>query len=352
MIKTIYLDDNRNYRSDNLIIGKTYENEATRLLFVLDEEMYDKDFYLEFEKPDGTKFSTPRLESKSEVLGDGTTLEITIIKIVEYAIPNSLLDIAGDLKAEVVLRKDDTVFKTYTMKFTILNSINAGEAIPEQYPDIVREIQKIIDSGGVSSDYNTLENKPIAYITGTDETPIYLNQLATGKYIIDGLYMPYKDADISSTGNNTYIEVETTDTEVYLTLSDIVNNNKEHYQIAIDSSTYIRNVISYNNIKHKETITTNSRTTTSTTLQDQVSYQTSGEQTRITLKFPSERDVGFRCWYVFKTGDEVPTFTCDYDIKWHGDGGTDNEFVISTNKYYTIEFWQDVNTFNAEVREV
>lgn len=345
----IKLNSNRIIDCESMIIGKTYENEATTLMYELKgEELLTKDFYIEFEKPDGTKISTSKLEIEIR--------EDEIIKtegIVKYSIPNSLLDLKGTLKVEAVLRNSEgLVWKSYTQKFEILESINASEAIPEQYPDIIGEIQKIINSGGGTSDYNNLENKPITYITGTDETPLYLNQLATGKYIINGLYMPYENADISSTGNNTYIEVETTETEVYVLLNDILNNNKEHYQIAIDSSSYIRNVISYNNIKYKETITTNSRTTTSTTLQDQVNYQTSGKQTRITLKFPTEREVGFRCWYVFRTGDEIPTFTCDYDIKWHGDGVTDNEFIISANKCYTIEFWQDVNTFNAEVREV
>lgn len=142
----IYLNNDRNYSCSNLIIGKTYENEATKLWFMLDEKMYDKDFYLEFEKVDGTKFSTPKLEIQEEVIEEvleGVT-GLTI-KYVEYAIPNSLLDIAGDLKVEVVLRKDGTVFKTYTIKFTILNSINASENMPEEYPDFISEAQKVLD---------------------------------------------------------------------------------------------------------------------------------------------------------------------------------------------------------------
>lgn len=142
----IYLNKNRTYSCDNLIIGKTYENEATKLWFMLDEEMYDKDFYLEFEKIDGAKFSTPKLEILEEYLTeeDGGTIGITI-KYVEYAIPNSLLDVPGDLKVEAILRKNGTVFKTYTMKFTVLNSINASEDMPEEYPDFISEAQKVLD---------------------------------------------------------------------------------------------------------------------------------------------------------------------------------------------------------------
>ena len=169
MIIKINLKDNREVLYKNKIIGKTFENEATILHFELDEEMVDKDFYIDFEKIDGTKISTPRLEIENN--------------FVKYAIPNSLLDLKGELNAEVVLRKDGVVFKTYTMNFTILDSINATNKIPSQYPDFVSEAQKILDiietngkgnmylsddgtykkvsgSGSGTSDYNELENKP------------------------------------------------------------------------------------------------------------------------------------------------------------------------------------------------
>lgn len=127
----IQLNDDRTIKCDKTIIGKTLENKATILHFTLAEEMIDKDFYIEFEKPDGAKVSTPKLEIKD--------------KEVEYAIPNSLLDIKGNLKTEVVLRKDGVVFKTYTITFNILNSINATEEIAEQFPDFITDAQKVID---------------------------------------------------------------------------------------------------------------------------------------------------------------------------------------------------------------
>lgn len=174
----ISLNSNRETKYKNKIIGKTYENEATILHFELDEEMIDKDFYIEFEKPDGTKYSTSKLDIKTPI----ETEEI-VTHYVEYAIPNSLLDLKGDIKTEVVLRKDGVVFKTYTMKFTILESINATDEMKEKYPDFVSETQKVIDlieidgngssylsndgtykslqeiAGGVS-DYEQLNNKP------------------------------------------------------------------------------------------------------------------------------------------------------------------------------------------------
>lgn len=177
MIINIFLKNNRSYKCDETILGKTFENNATILRFHLTNEMADKNFYIEFEKDNGEKLSTPKLniESFGEELG----------YYVNYPVPNSLLNVKGSLKAEVVLR-DDTqrVFKSYKLKFTILDSINATNEIAEQFPDFVSETQKVLDiietdgtgnmylandgtykrvSGGSGSgtyDYSELENKP------------------------------------------------------------------------------------------------------------------------------------------------------------------------------------------------
>lgn len=178
----IKLYDDRTMLCSNEIIGKTYENEATILHFDLTKEMADKDFYLEFEKPDGLKFSSPKLKVQTPA-----ETEEVVTYYVEYAIPNSLLDIKGTLKCEVVLRKNGKVFKTYTKKFNILNSINASEEVAAEYPDFISDAQKVIDEfkeeivkadvivsdgGGnkylsddgtykeLSKDYKGLDNKP------------------------------------------------------------------------------------------------------------------------------------------------------------------------------------------------
>lgn len=371
-MKTIItLNDNREVKCSSTIIGKTYENEATVLHFDLTEKMTDKDFYLDFEKPDGTKFSTPRLDVITATNYIDKEPMLTV-NYVEYAIPNSLLDIKGDLKCEVVLRKDGVVFKTYTIKFNILNSINASEEVPEQYPDFVSEAQKVIDlvktdgtgkmylsddgtykeiSGG-TQDYNKLENAPIKYITGTEETPIYFNGLETGLYILNGVTQPYKDADLTGNAVNVFTQVLKLEEYISLTYDDLTNNEIEYFKVMIDGSSYESKAYNLNDLKPRENIITSSRTTISTRLYDNYNYQVSSVPTRILLNFDEDRTVGFRCTFVFKTGDTAPKFQCDYDIKWHGDSVVDNVFTINTNKSYTIEFWQDVNCFNANVREV
>lgn len=364
----IKLSNDRRIECSSSIIGKTYENEATILKFNLIGEMIDKNFYIEFEKPDGTKLVTPKLEVKLD--------ESEIIKThgtVEYAIPNSLLDMIGELKMEVVLRNDDgLVFKTFTYTFNILNSINASEEIPEAYPDFVSEAQKVMDliktegkgdlylsddgtykeiSSGIQ-DYNKLKNIPIKYLTGTKETPIYFNSLETGLYILNGVTQPYKDADIIGNAVNVFVQVLKLEEYISLMYDDLTNNEIEYFKVMIDGSSYESKVYNLNDLKPRENIITSSRTTISTKLYDNYNYQVSSIPTRILLNFDENRTVGFRCVFVFKTGDTVPKFQCDYDIKWHGDSIENNAFTINPNKSYTIEFWQDVNCFNANVREV
>lgn len=209
---------------------------------------------------------------------------------------------------------------------------------------------KLISTG--TSDYNDLINRPIEYLTGTEELPVYFNELDTGKYILNGKSQPYEGADITIYANNFLIEVEKTDTEVNVSFDNASINSKEYYNVLIDGSAYNHSSILYGELKQKEKIITNSRTLVSATINDNQSYQISSDPSRITISFPNEREVGFRCWLVFKTDDSLPTFTCNYDIKWHGDSVVDNIFTMNVNKSYTIEFWQDVNNFNAEVREV
>lgn len=57
----ITLDDFKKVTANSDAIGKTFENKAVILCFHLTEKMLSKDFYLDIEKPDGTKFRTKKL---------------------------------------------------------------------------------------------------------------------------------------------------------------------------------------------------------------------------------------------------------------------------------------------------
>lgn len=156
MVIDIKLFNDRRLEYYEKIIGKTLENETTTLKFNLTEEMKDKDFYIEFETPSGDKYSTAPLPIIEDEEGNLT---------VEYIIHNSLLAEAGELKCEVVLRKETEgeteeekkieVFKTYNLIFTILESINATESIPEQFPDVMTELFELVAKDKKTTDKHT-----------------------------------------------------------------------------------------------------------------------------------------------------------------------------------------------------
>lgn len=133
----IKLSNDRVVKQDYKIIGKTFENKATTLTFYLTEEMLDKWFYIEFQKPDGTKVVTPRLEVELDENETG---------IIKYEILNSLLEQVGTLKAEVVLRtEEDYTWKSFDLKFYIEESINATDELADAYPDFMTDAQKTLD---------------------------------------------------------------------------------------------------------------------------------------------------------------------------------------------------------------
>lgn len=254
MIININLSNNRTIECDTSIIGKTYENEATILKFNLTEEMIDKDFYIEFEKPDETKLITPKLAI--------TTDDREIIKThgtVEYSIPNSLLDLVGELKLEVVLRNaDEMVWKSYALKFNILEAINATETIPEQYPDFVSEAEKVMNliefdgegnkylsndgtykelqSG--SSDYDNLDNKPVIRIIDQEE-PVVIRNLESGQYIFKGRFKAYKEATSTySFSSPCFVNLVRTTSKTSMQLFYPIGNRVQFFEITDSESTY------------------------------------------------------------------------------------------------------------------
>lgn len=122
--------------ADAKIIGKTFENKAKILNIQIPIQFKDWNLFLEFEKYNGDKFTTPKLE----------ILESNEGYYSQYTIVNSLLDVEGYLKMEIIFKKEDITFKSYALDFRILSSINASEEIPEKYPDFVSYTQKVLNS--------------------------------------------------------------------------------------------------------------------------------------------------------------------------------------------------------------
>lgn len=113
------------------VIGRSGENECTQLEITLDECLCDKWVYIDFIKPDGTTYKTPKLD-------------IVNNKVI-YDIPNALLDQKGTLKVQVVLQNDEgEIWKSNIKTYGVNPSINATDDIPNQ-DDFITEAQRLLN---------------------------------------------------------------------------------------------------------------------------------------------------------------------------------------------------------------
>lgn len=250
----ITLNDLKEITANSDVIGKTFENKAVTLCFHLTEKMLSKDFYLDVEKPDGTKFRTKKLIAEDNK--------------INYEVPNSILDISGFMNIEVILQKDDIVEKYPSLSFKIENAINAIETIPDDNPTLAKQMQEVIDlinttgkgtkylsddgtykevSGG-TTDYDSLENQPIKRITSMDdENPVILRNLDSGAYLLHGWFKPYAGSDITSAAQTPLIAIVTTSSDTsYIQLFFPYDNMVQYFEIT-DSSCK-DNSISFNDL--------------------------------------------------------------------------------------------------------
>lgn len=127
----VILNEDHEFQCDVKTIGRDNENKITQLEIKLDENLCDYWFYLDFKKPDGTKFKTSELD-----IIEGT---------VNYVIPNTLLK-QGVLKVQAVLQKENNeIWKSTIHEFGVNSSINATDEIIEQ-KDFVSEAQKLLNN--------------------------------------------------------------------------------------------------------------------------------------------------------------------------------------------------------------
>lgn len=95
------------------------ENKCTSVEITLPNELLNYWVYIDFLKPDETKFKTPKLD-------------IVNNKVI-YDLPSSLLDQNGIIQAQVVLENEDgVIYKSSIIKRKIYESINASDDIPNQ----------------------------------------------------------------------------------------------------------------------------------------------------------------------------------------------------------------------------
>ncbi len=129
----IYATLNKEHVLDcsTIIIGRAGENDISVLEITLDESLSNYWFYLDFAKSDGSTYKTAKLE--------------VVQNNVTYEIPNALLSERGSLAMQAVLQNEDgEVWKSTLKRFTVKNSINATDDIPDQ-DDFITEVQKVLN---------------------------------------------------------------------------------------------------------------------------------------------------------------------------------------------------------------
>ena len=127
-----YVSDKHEVKCNACFIGRTGENKAEEVRVIVPDCVCDKWLYLDFEKPDGTKFKTPRID-----IVDG---------VGSYMIGGNLVDTAGMLKIEAVLQDGNGVcWKSEKREYYVSKSIGATKVVEEANPDFISQAQKLLD---------------------------------------------------------------------------------------------------------------------------------------------------------------------------------------------------------------
>lgn len=329
--------ENRSVETTQKTIGKTFENEATILKILLHGDMVENDVYLEFKKEDCSKFMTQPLQIVNDEDNN---------YYVEYKMPNSLLDQVGNLRMEIVLRKDDYVWKSYAIDFDVLDSINASDEVAQDNEDF---FSYVMDRVNVASDYDDLTNKPITRIVSGDSSNKYpLRDLETGQYILTGYFTPYSGIDVSMVAMDVFTIVTRTDSTSYIQMIFPFNNQIQY--IKTTDTSYEMNFLSLNNLQKKMNVVENTYSTAVTIqLNDRNSFQYTKDLKKITVKLPANIEAGYNAQIVFNSGSTATEFIFDEEITWIGDDVSNSKFTPQANKYYTVDVWKDVNKLIAKV---
>lgn len=262
MIIDITLNDFKEITSNSDFIGKVSENKATILKFHLTEKLSKYNFYLDFEKPNGSKFTTQKLN-----IVDNT---------VEYEITNSLLDENGYLLLEVVLTSDNEKIIYPSLNFKIETSINATNELAPENKTLISEIEDVLNkidtsgngdkflsddgtyknvsSSGGTTDYDKLTNQPIKRLVSMDQTkPIVLRNLDSGIYCLHGYISPFDGStDLFVAQTPISVNIAKSSSISFIQLFFSFGNQLQYFEVT--DSNYTLNTISFNNLATKEYI--------------------------------------------------------------------------------------------------
>lgn len=127
----VNLGEDHTYQCTTDIIGREGEGNSARLEIFIPEKFIGSSVYLDFEKPSGEKFRTPRLEVEKGV---------AVYNVLPY-----LLTERGQIKVQVIfITESGQTWKSSVKRYINKYSINAEDAIPEK-EDFIFKAQKLLD---------------------------------------------------------------------------------------------------------------------------------------------------------------------------------------------------------------
>lgn len=128
----VKIGDDHSFGCLTVALGRTGEHVITQLNITIPEKLKGYWAYLDFKKPSGAKVKTARLDAPE--------------CLIEYEIPQGLLDEDGNLETQLVLQNEDgEIWKSAIKKFVVLKSIDAEVEIPYK-EDFITEAQKTLDT--------------------------------------------------------------------------------------------------------------------------------------------------------------------------------------------------------------
>lgn len=124
---------------DGYFIGVDSENNSEQLIIDIQHDaLLNKWAFIEFQVNDEEKYTTHKLD--------------IVDNKITYDIPNGLLK-KGYVKVQVVFRDaDNYVWKSFTRKFVVSDSILACNNLPKEYPDFIGEAQKLLEDIEIQAD--------------------------------------------------------------------------------------------------------------------------------------------------------------------------------------------------------
>lgn len=156
----ITIDERGSVKKDIQILAMEGENLSKTFSILLPNSIKDKWLYIEFEKADGTKFVSEKLQANGSYLIYDVTNQLTIV---------------GKLICQVIAKDgNNVVWKSSKFDFTIPSSINATEEVAASNPDILADLQKQIDNieVGGGADLTNYYSKDETYSKAEVDTQI------------------------------------------------------------------------------------------------------------------------------------------------------------------------------------